>query len=57
MEKFKFDKMDNDVFDGTNYLIENGIADKKRVAIMSASFGGYLAMCGVPLNRTATVVR
>jgi dipeptidyl aminopeptidase/acylaminoacyl peptidase len=46
-EKYDFKKMYCDVFDGTRAVIAQGIADKNRIAIMGASFGGYLAICGV----------
>ena len=53
--------MINDVTDGTNWLIEQGFADAKRLCITGASFGGYAAMisavrepnlyqCAVSLN-------
>jgi len=40
-------KMQDDITDGTNWLIEQGIADKKRIAIFGWSFGGYAALAGV----------
>ncbi|MEJ6474267.1 S9 family peptidase [Pseudoalteromonas piscicida] len=33
-----------DIIDGTKHLISKGIADKKRICIMGASFGGYSAL-------------
>jgi dipeptidyl aminopeptidase/acylaminoacyl peptidase len=41
------DKVRNDILDCVNWAIENGIADKDKVAIMGASFGGYLTLCGL----------
>ncbi|MCG7534559.1 S9 family peptidase [Pseudoalteromonas sp. OOF1S-7] len=38
--------MQHDLTDGVNYLIEQGIADKQRVGIMGASYGGYAALAG-----------
>lgn len=43
-------KMHDDVVDGARWLIERGIADAKRIAIMGASFGGYEALVGVTLT-------
>ncbi|ANM31009.1 hypothetical protein ABI59_17670 [Acidobacteria bacterium Mor1] len=40
-------KMQDDVTDGTRYLIEQGIADPERICIMGASYGGYAALMGV----------
>ena len=46
-ERFKYHKMYLDIVDGTDYLISEGIADKNRIAVMGASFGGYLSICGI----------
>ena len=40
-------KMQDDVTDATHWAIEQGIADKNRVCIFGASYGGYAAMEGV----------
>jgi len=40
-------KIQDDITDGLNWLIEQGIADKNRVAIFGWSFGGYAALAGV----------
>ncbi len=40
-------KMQDDITDGVNWLIEQGIADKPRIAIMGVSFGGYATLAGV----------
>jgi len=40
-------KMQDDVTDGVNWLIKQGIVDKDRIAIMGSSFGGYVAFQGV----------
>lgn len=37
----------NDITDGVHWLIEEGIADKNRIAIYGASFGGYAALAGI----------
>jgi dipeptidyl aminopeptidase/acylaminoacyl peptidase len=39
-------KMQDDVTDGTRWAIEQGFADKNRVCIFGASYGGYAAMEG-----------
>ncbi len=39
--------MQDDVTDGVKALIEQGIADPKRVCIVGASYGGYAALAGV----------
>lgn len=39
--------MQNDVTDGVNWLIEEGIADPKRVAIYGGSYGGYTSLAGL----------
>ncbi|MFH1767626.1 MAG: S9 family peptidase [Candidatus Omnitrophota bacterium] len=39
-------KMHNDIVDGVNWLIEEGIADRKRIAIYGVSYGGYAALVG-----------
>jgi len=38
--------MQEDLTDGANYLINEGIADKQRLGIMGASYGGYAALAG-----------
>lgn len=38
--------MQDDVTDGTKWLIEQGIADKDRICIMGGSYGGYAALMG-----------
>ena len=39
-------KMHDDLIDGVNWAIEQGIADSQRVAIYGYSFGGYAALVG-----------
>lgn len=39
--------MQNDVADGTRYLISKGIADPKRICIAGASYGGYATLMGL----------
>jgi dienelactone hydrolase len=41
------DKMQDDLTWGVKYLIEQGIADPKRVGIMGGSYGGYATLAGV----------
>ena len=38
--------MQDDVEDGTRWLIKEGIADKNKVCIVGASYGGYAALMG-----------
>ncbi len=40
-------KMQDDITDGVLWLIEKGIADKKRIAIYGGSYGGYAALAGL----------
>ena len=40
-------KMQDDITDGVNWLIEKGIADPKRVAIYGGSYGGYATLAGL----------
>ena len=40
-------KMQDDITDGVNWLISQGIADPKRVAIYGASYGGYATLAGL----------
>jgi dipeptidyl aminopeptidase/acylaminoacyl peptidase len=43
-------KMQTDLSDGVRYLAKEGIADRTRVCIMGASYGGYAALAGVSLD-------
>ena len=43
-------KMQDDITDGVNWLIENGIADKEKVAIYGGSYGGYTTLAGITLT-------
>ncbi|MCB0522206.1 MAG: S9 family peptidase [Lewinellaceae bacterium] len=40
-------KMQDDISDGVQWLIDQGIADPKRVAIYGGSYGGYATLAGV----------
>jgi len=40
-------KMQDDITDGVNWLIDKGIADKKRIAIYGGSYGGYAVLAGL----------
>lgn len=40
-------KMQDDITEGVNWLIQSGIADPKRVAIYGGSYGGYATLAGV----------
>ncbi len=39
-------KMHNDLVDAVNWVVEQGIADPKKVAIFGGSYGGYAALVG-----------
>jgi dipeptidyl aminopeptidase/acylaminoacyl peptidase len=39
--------MQHDITDGVQYIIKQGIADAKRVAIYGGSYGGYATLAGV----------
>ncbi|MDQ3255573.1 MAG: S9 family peptidase [Acidobacteriota bacterium] len=41
------DKMQDDLTHGVKYLIEQGIADQKRVGIWGGSYGGYATLAGI----------
>ena len=41
------DKMQDDITWGVKHLVDQGIADPKRVAIMGGSYGGYATLAGV----------
>ena len=40
-------RMQDDITDGVDWLISQGIADPKRIAIYGGSYGGYAALAGV----------
>lgn len=40
-------KMQDDITDGVNWLIDQGIADPKRIAIYGGSYGGYAVLAGL----------
>jgi dipeptidyl aminopeptidase/acylaminoacyl peptidase len=39
--------MQDDITDGVNWAVKEGIADESRVCIVGASYGGYAAMWGI----------
>ena len=39
--------MQQDITDGVEWLIKEGIADPKRVGIYGASYGGYATLAGI----------
>lgn len=39
--------MQDDITDGVNWMIEQGVADKDRVAIYGGSYGGYATLAGL----------
>ena len=39
--------MQDDVTDGVHYLIEQGLADKNKVAVYGGSYGGYVVLAGL----------
>lgn len=42
--------MQNDISDGVKWLVDQGIADPKRVAIYGGSYGGYATLAGMTLT-------
>lgn len=40
-------KMQDDVTDGVNWLVRQGIADSSRIAIYGGSYGGYCTLAGI----------
>ena len=40
-------KMHDDLIDGVNWLISQGVADPKKTAIMGGSYGGYATLVGL----------
>jgi dipeptidyl aminopeptidase/acylaminoacyl peptidase len=40
-------KMHTDLIDGVHWLVKQGIADKKKIAIMGGSYGGYATLVGL----------
>lgn len=42
--------MQNDISDGVKWLVDEGIADPKRVAIYGGSYGGYATLAGLTLS-------
>jgi len=43
-------KMQDDITDGVEWLIQKGIADPRRVAIYGASYGGYAVLAGLAFS-------
>ena len=43
-------KMHDDLLDGVNWLVETGIAQQDKIAIMGGSYGGYAALVGVTFS-------
>lgn len=39
--------MQDDISDGVAWLVESGIADRRRIAIVGGSYGGFAALAGV----------
>jgi dipeptidyl aminopeptidase/acylaminoacyl peptidase len=40
-------KMHDDLIDGVDWIVQQGVADPKKVAIMGASYGGYATLVGL----------
>ncbi len=40
-------KMHDDILDGKKWLVDNGIADPKKIAIFGGSYGGYATLAGL----------
>jgi dipeptidyl aminopeptidase/acylaminoacyl peptidase len=43
-------KMNDDLVDGARWLVDQGIADPKRIAIMGASYGGYATLAALTFS-------
>ena len=43
-------KMHDDLIDGVNWLIKEGIADPRKIAIAGSSYGGYSTLAGLTLT-------
>ena len=43
-------KMQDDVADATQWLIDNGVADPDRICIVGGSYGGYAALMGAAMT-------
>ncbi|MEG4233956.1 S9 family peptidase [Microcoleus sp. Pol11C3] len=43
-------KMHNDLLDGVNWLVETGIPQQDKIAIMGGSYGGYAALVGLTFS-------
>jgi dipeptidyl aminopeptidase/acylaminoacyl peptidase len=39
--------MHDDLIDGVNWIVSEGVADAKRIAIMGGSYGGYAVLAGL----------
>ena len=44
--------MHDDLIDGVNWIVKQGVADPKKVAIMGGSYGGYAALAGLTFTPT-----
>lgn len=40
-------KMQDDLVDGVNWIVEQGIADQNKIGIMGGSYGGYATLAGL----------
>ncbi len=43
-------KMHNDLIDAVEWAVQKGIADRKRIAIMGGSYGGYATLAGLTMT-------
>lgn len=43
-------KMHDDLLDGVNWLVETGVSQPDKIAIMGGSYGGYAALVGVTFS-------
>ncbi|MEG4213115.1 S9 family peptidase [Microcoleus sp. S13_B4] len=43
-------KMHDDLLDGVNWLVETGISQQDKIAIMGGSYGGYAALVGLTFS-------
>ena len=49
--------MQDDVTDAVHDLVSHGIADRQRIVIYGASYGGYAALAGAVVTPTCTALR
>ncbi len=48
--------MHNDLIDGIDWAVKQGISDPNNIAIMGASYGGYATLVGMTLTPISLLV-